>query len=314
MTDMNALRWALVVQDPASLVELEPLIEARRRVSTVLLCGSLKEALEVADCVLTVGGEAPQSAIMTARDGRRIPVGWVGAERDVLRIFVRAATQLVLRQEQDLAPGPAILLAQWDDRALLLADEVEQACELPLLRWTAERVIRRDVLEGLRCGAGAVLYLGHALSGGWVGYGGVTAVALAARRMPPLGVVITVAGDAAQCHRNRASFCDELVMRGACAAALGAIGKSKHETIRVLARSAARALGRARTLGELLLQLPEEVLQGYRIAGDPAAPFIGAAHALEAASEVYAPAPDRLLGAVAGARKHWDTPAALAQR
>jgi len=69
MTDMNALRWALVVQDPASLVELEPLIEARRRVSTVLLCGSLKEALEVADCVLTVGGEAPQSAIMTARDG-----------------------------------------------------------------------------------------------------------------------------------------------------------------------------------------------------------------------------------------------------
>src|SRR4051794_4825096 len=49
MTDMNALRWALVVQDSAPLVELEPLIQARRRVGTVLLCGTLKEALEVAD-------------------------------------------------------------------------------------------------------------------------------------------------------------------------------------------------------------------------------------------------------------------------
>jgi hypothetical protein len=310
----NHLRWALVAQDPALLADLEPLIQARRRVGTVQLCGSMKEALEAADCVLAVGGEVPQSAIIGARDGRRIPVGWVGAERDALRIFVRTAAQLISRQEQNLAPGPAILLAQGDDRALLLADEVEQACELPLLRWTAERVIRRDMLEGLRCGAGAVLYLGHALSGAWVGYGGVTAVALAARRMPPLGAVITIACDAAQCHRNRASFSDELIMRGACAAALGAVGKSKHETNRVLARSAARALSRARTLGELLLQVPEEVLQGYRIAGDPAAPFIGAAHALESASEVYAPVPEQLLETVAGARKYWDTPTALAQR
>src|SRR6476659_9591828 len=82
VTDMNDLRWALVTEDPALLGDLEPLIQARRRVGSVQLCGSLKEALEAADCVLSVGGEVPQSAVIAARDGRRIPIGWVGAERD----------------------------------------------------------------------------------------------------------------------------------------------------------------------------------------------------------------------------------------
>jgi peptidase C25-like protein len=296
--------WTVVVQDGALQADLEPLIEARRRIGSVRVVSSLGEGLDQADSVLVVGGETPDSAISSAGDGRRVPVGWIGSEREGLRIFVRTAAELVSRLEQDLAPGPAILLAQWDDRALQLADEVERAGELPLLRWSAERLVRRDLLDSLRCGPGVALYLGHALSGGWVGYGGVTAAALTARRMHPLGAILTIACDAAQCNRNRMSFCDELVMRGACSAALGAVGKVSHQVNRVLARSIVRALSKAHTLGELLLRLPDEVLSGYRIAGDPAAPLIGAAHAMETASEVYAPGPDRLVEPVSAARKY----------
>lgn len=296
--------WTVVVRDGSLQADLEQLIEARRRIGPVQVMSSLADSLDDADSVLVVGGETPDSAILSAGDGRRVPVGWIGAERDGLRVFVRTAAELVSRLEQDLAPGPAILLAQWDDRALQLADEVERAGEFPLLRWTAERLARRDLFDALRCGPGVALYLGHALSGGWVGYGGVTAAALTARRMHPLGAILTIAGDAAQCNRSRVSFCDKLVMRGACSAALGATGKVPHQVNRVLARSVVRALSKAHTLGELLLRLPDEVQCGYRIAGDPAAPLIGAAHAMATASEVYAPAPDRLVEPVTAARKY----------
>jgi len=301
--------WTIVLRDDAPLADLEPLIAARQRIGPVRVARSLDEGLADADSVLVVGGEAPDTAILNVADGRRVPVGWIGTNGGNVRAFVRAAVELVSRFEQDLAPGPAILLAQWDDRALQLADEVEHATDLPLLRWSAERLARRDLLEALRCGPGVALYLGHALSGGWVGYGGVTASALNMRRMHPMGAILTIASDAAQCNRGRASFSDELVLRGVCAAALGATGKITHQVNRVLARSIVRALSRAQTLGELLLRMPDEVLHGYRIAGDPAAPFIGAAHSLEAARRVCAPSPEQLVEPALRTRKYWSVTA-----
>ena len=314
MTDMNNSRWALVARDPAMLAELAPLIDARRRLGSVHLAASLADALAHADSILVAGGETPQSAILKADDGRRVPVGWIAAERESTAAFARAAAEVASRQEHGLTIGPAILLAQWDERALLLADEVERTCRARLLRWTAERVGRRDLLDALRCGPGAALYLGHALSGGWVGYGGLTAGVLSTRRMQPLGAILTVASDAGQRHGRRPSFSDELVMRGGCAAALGAVGKTPHETNRVLARCMARALHSSRTLGELLLRMPEETLRGYRIAGDPAAALIGAEHAYETAAAVYAPTPDRLAQPVLSARRPWNVESRVAQR
>jgi hypothetical protein len=311
--EMNG-NWAVVARDRMLLDDLEPLIEARRRIGSVQVVGSLAEALGAADSILMAGGEAPQSAIVSTKAGRRVPVGWIGADRDGVRVFARAAAELAPRDAQGLAPGPAVLLGQWDDGALRLADEVESACETPLLRWTAERLVRREMLDALRCGPGVAMYLGHALSGGWVGYGGITASAFTARRMQPLGAILTIASDAAQCNRSRPSFCDELVLRGVCAAALGATGKSQRETNRVLARCIARGLTRSATLGGLLLQVPDEALRGYRIAGDPGAALIGATHALEIASEVYAPSSGRLIEPVAGARNHWSADRSAAQR
>jgi len=294
---MNAL-WAVVAAGRALLDPLEPLIAARQRTGRVQIADTLADVLPDADGVLMVGGEPPRSVFAGSGEARRVPLGWVGSDPERLRAFARTAAEVVSRQAQELAPGPAVLLGQWDQRALSLADEVEHACGVPLFRWTAERLARRELLEALRCGPGLALYLGHALCGGWVAYGGITAAALTARRMHPLGAMLTIAGDAARCHRTRASFCDELVVRGACAAALGATGKSRHDTDRVLARSAARALTKARTLGELLLRMPEDALHGYRIAGDPAAPLIGAAHALQVAAEIRAPAPDAVDAAI----------------
>jgi Peptidase family C25 len=314
MTEMNNLRWALVARDSAVLADLAPLIDARRRVGSVHLTASLAEALACADSIMVAGGETPQSPILKAADGRRVPVGWIAADPESAAVFARAAADVVLRCERGLSIGPAILLAQWDDRALLLADEVERACQATLLRWTAERLVRRDLLDALRCGPGVALYLGHALSGGWLGYGGLTAATLCTRRMQPLGAVLTVACDAGQRHGSRPSFSDELVMRGACAAALGAVGKTPHETNRVLARCMARALHTSGTLGELLLRMPEEALRGYRIAGDPAAALIGAEHAYATASAVYAPAPDGLVESALSVRRHWNVENRVVQR
>jgi len=282
---MNA-SWALISAQPALLDALEPLIAARQRTGRVQIANSIAEVRSEAATILMVGGAPPPTAFATSRDGRRVPLGWVGADRERLRVFARAAAEVASRQAQEQATGPAVLLGQRDFAALLLADEVERAAEVPLFRWTAERMGRGELLDALRCGPGLALYLGHALSGGWVAYGGVTAAVLSARRKHPLGAILTIAPDTARCDRTRLSFCDELAMRGACSAAVGATGKARYETDRVLARSIARGLTKSRMLGELLLAIPEEALRGYRIAGDPAAPLSGAAHAWQAASAV----------------------------
>jgi hypothetical protein len=295
MREIRDWRWGVYAEEPQTLARLQPLIEARRRIGPVHVGESVADALRHADSVLVVGGGIPDAVAMNAEDGRRVPVGWVSDHATSLGAFVRNATQVVQRAQFGWSAGPAVLLGQWDDRALTVADEIESACEAKLIRWTAERLVRRDLIDGLRCGPGLALYVGHALSGGWVGYGGVPASALGGRRAQPLGSIVSVACDAGRWHAGKASFCDELVGQGTCASALGATGKTLHAVNRVLARSLARGLGHSVHLGELLLQVPDEVLAHYRIAGDPAAPLIGAERSLEICRGVFAPAPDDLL-------------------
>jgi len=95
---------------------------------------------------------------------------------------------------------------------------------------------------------------------------------------------------------ERPSFCEELVLRGFFADALGATVRTLHEHNRIVALALGSTLGGVRNLGDLLgkAEIPDEFLRDYRILGDPAAPLIGAAHAEEAARQVFAPAPDEL--------------------
>jgi hypothetical protein len=301
-------RWALVCNAPQLIEALRPLLEVRCSLGSTAFSASLHDALAHADYVLMVGGEPPAFAIVPASDGRRVPVGWIPAERDGVANFARSAAAVAARQRDGLSSGPAVLLAQCDERALALADELEPLADAHLVRWTAERIARRDLIDALRCGPAIALYLGHALSGGWVGYGGVTAAALMQRRMQPLGAVLSIACDAAQRHRGRASFSDELVLRGGCAGALGAVGKTLHQTNRVLARAIVRAMRSAATLGELVLQVPQETRIGYRIVGDPAAPLLGAPGASVRVAAVCAPAPAALMPSTLQSRQYWSEP------
>ena len=88
-------------------------------------------------------------------------------------------------------------------------------------------------------------------------------------------------------------------MRGACAGALAAVTKTRHEHNRRLGRALCEALttASARTLGELVLALPAEEWTDtpYRLIGDPVAQLIGAVDAEARAAKMFAPAPEAVL-------------------
>ena len=294
--------WTIVGAGDA-LGGLEALIEERRRLGPVCVAESLDQVPAAATCVMQVGGAAPPSIFLslptaTTCNGRRVPIGWLPADRkNGLLAYASAASRVVRRQALGLKSGPAVLLGQWHERTLNLVDAVEGLVDLSRFRWTAERLVRRDLLSALRCGPGVALYFGHALSGGWVGYGGVTAETLIANCGEPLGAVVSIACETARRPEGRPSFCEELVLGGYCAAALGASARTLHEHNRILARGLCSALGRAQSLGDALrlAEVPDEFFSHYRIFGDPGAPLIGAEHAEDAAKQVFAPAPDYLL-------------------
>jgi hypothetical protein len=219
-------------------------------------------------------------------------LGWLPDDDcDALATFALAAARVVRRSVEAPRSGPVALLAQWDDRALALADELEPRLGPAAFRWTAERVARRDLVDGLGCGVAAALYVGHAMPWGWVGYGGVTAGELAAAVLEPLGCVLTIACDAAAPWEEARSFSEALPLSSACAAALGATRKVLHESNRALAYALCTALPTAISLDELLAAVPAEMLDGYVICGDPAAPIASASGAREWAASLYAPAP-----------------------
>ena len=281
---------------PDAVACLAPLVEERRRLGPVCLAESLDQVPAGAGYVLQVGGPALPGVFHTAPGKRRVPVGWLPADKhDCLLSYASMAAEVVRREGMGLKSGPVVLLGQWHDRTLELVDAVEGLISLPRFRWTAERLVRRDLLEALRCGPGIALYFGHALRQGWVGYGGVSAESLIAWRGEPLGAVLSIACETARTE-DGPSFCEELVLGGFCAAALGATVRTLHEHNRILALALGSRLGGVRNLGDLLgkAEIPDEFLRDYRIFGDPAAPLIGAAHAEEAARQVFAPAPDEL--------------------
>lgn len=282
---------------------LEALIEERWRLGPVCVVESLDQVPATATSILQIGGSASPGIFLSlsaanTRNPRRVPIGWLPDDgKDRLLGYASAAAQVVRRQVLGLKSGPAVLLGQWHERTLKLVDTVEGLVGVPKFRWTAERLLRRDLLRGLRCGPGVALYFGHALPRGWVGYGGVAAESLITNCGEPLGAVVSIACQTACRHDGCPSFCEELVLGGFCAAALGASDKTLHEHNCILARALCSGLGRARSLGDLLglAEVPEEFYSHYRIFGDPAAPLIGAAHAEDAAGQVFAPAPDELL-------------------
>jgi hypothetical protein len=292
---------AWVLAGPAeTLARLAPLIEAHRRRRPVRLArDAAGSVLNDAAAVLVVGdaaaspGRALPGVFLGTPGGGRVAAGWLPAAGERLADYAARAADAVNRG----GSGPAAVLGELDPRALALAERVQATLSeaMPAFNWTAQRLTRDGLCGALGCGPGIALYVGHALAGGWLGYGGFRRDDLAGvPKGRSVGALLSISCSAASRPRHGLSFCEEAVLGGVCITALGARGKTLHAENVELAMALARTLAseRVTTLAELLLAAPTGALSRYRILGDPLVPLAGAAGSEEAARSVFAPAPD----------------------
>jgi hypothetical protein len=299
---------AWVLAGPASaLARLEPLIAAhhrRRPVRVLTRPETIAGALNHAGAVLLVDGprKSPSRTLpgvfLTAPNGARVPVGWLPDAGTRLAVYAEAATAALERDGR----GPAVVLGEYDERALALADRLTAAFSvtLPTFNWTAQRLTQAGLTDALGCGPGIALFVGHALAGGWAGYGGFGREELA--RVPvgaAIGALLSISCSAASRPRRGLSFCEEAALGGVCIAALGACGPTLHASNAELALALACTLQNpgVTTLAALLLaaRVRAGALDRYRIVGDPLAPLAGAPGCEAAARRVFAPGPDDAL-------------------
>jgi hypothetical protein len=299
-----------VAGSATALARLEPLIEAHRRRRPVRILAApeaIGRHLDAAAAVLIVGGSptSPGRALpgvfLRATNGARVPAGWLPDAGQRLATYARAAAE-VLDRDPICRRGPAVVLAELDPRALVLADRIATALSgaIPTFTWTAQRLPQAGLIDALSCGPGLALYFGHAIAGGWAGYGGFGREAVA--RMSagrPIGALLSISCSTASRPRRGLSFSEDAALSGVCAAALGARGRTLHAGNANLGLILARILAdpAVTTLAELLLRASATAgaLKRYRIVGDPLALLTGAPGCEAAARRVFAPGPDDTL-------------------
>jgi hypothetical protein len=281
----------------------------------------LQQQINDAASLLLIGDSrrSPRTALpgifVRAANGRRIPTGWLPDVGDRLFDYAQAAAEVELRtipeptrqnEEQprpiNSAPGPFILLGEFSSRALQWAEwfSSEFPDQSPIFQWTAERITRANLITGLRFGAGAAFYFGHGAPSGWFGYGGFDKSDAIAARGCPLGCIISFSCSVARrpnqsSSANSLSFCEDLVLSGLCAAAIGSTRASLHHRNVEWSLAFAQILRRRRatTLCDLLSDpaLPLPALNSYRILGDPMAQLIGDPECESNSKKIFAPAP-----------------------
>jgi Peptidase family C25 len=313
----EARAWVLAAP-PSALQELHPLVRAhaRRRpvrvqplaVDRPLEPARLAELLVGAEALLLVGNRRRSPRTMLpgpfAADpaGRPVPVGWLPDLGPDLGSFARAAARVAGRGRGRV--GPVAVLGQWDPRYLHLAARMEVrlarcASRFRVLRWTAERLTRDDLVRGLRYGFGAAVYFGHGRPRGWAGYHGFRAHHLVEPGGEPVGALLSVTCLTASRRRTGLAFSEAVVLGGAAAGAVGAVTPVEHvENMRwMLGLADALAAGHT-LLGPALLAAaprPQRSAEPYRIVGDPLAQLVGASDAERRSAAVFAPASDIFL-------------------
>ena len=221
---------------------------------------------------------------------------------------VRALSMVQSRSTRRLGPGPAVVLGSREERATELATwlvaELVASKRLSARQFTAQRLSRTDLLDALALGPGLAMYVGQGHALGWGGYGGIQAWQLDTAGAQPVGAILSLTCFAATRAGNSPSFSEDVVRRGLAGAAFGAAGLVTHAAAAALAAAiATRIRSGANTLADAL-PADTSQLEGYRIAGDPLAPFIGARGSRRGVSEVFAPAVGDPLPPV-----EWSTPA-----
>lgn len=315
--------WVLIGSETA-IQPLAPLIEAHQVSQPVRLIQidpneaisiDRLQALALPDTasILWIGPphQSPRTAVpglfLTAHDGRKIPIGWLPNLPDRLAIYAQAAATVVSRSQATQSTRSLAFLGPRDDRSQDLIKQLEATFKpLPYatFQWTADRIRQPDVQQALSCGLGAALYVGHGFPNGWAGYGGVTFDRFAdVPHWKAIGALLCLTCHNASRHRVSLSFAEEWVLSGRCGVAIAATGATRHTLNRVFAERLCQAIQAdvpdtiAPTLAHYLSHpsLQRLPLARYRIIGDPAMPLLGAEGSIEAATAVFAPAPDAVL-------------------
>ena len=306
--------WVLAAPRKA-LHALQPLADAHaaRRPVRLLLrdapevppLDEIVRELEAAAGALIVGDRrrAPRSVLpgpfLSTQTGRKVPTGWLPlSDPGSMERFARAAAEVQCRTG---AAGPLAFLGQWDsqvvrmvDRSLGILRGAGDTPHLPVFWWTADRIIRRDLLAALRLGLGAAIYFGHGRPYGWAGYHGLHTRHLQYARGRPIGAVLSLTCHTASRRRVGTSFAESLVLEGIAAAAVGAVSATQTVDNWWWGASLCEAMTReVTTLGDLLLRAcppRPNAVSVYRILGDPLALLRGAPDAGEQGAQVWAPA------------------------
>lgn len=235
--------------------------------------------------------------------GSLLPLSFATAKR-----FCTAAISVEKRAGLRGRVGPVLLLGEWEARAAKMAQRSRRCLErseVACFDWSAQRVGRGDLSYGLGCGAGVALYYGHGRSVGWAGYHGFRA-----RHLPSeaeaLGAMLSVTCSTASRGGSGLSFSERCVASGFAAASLGATRKTRHLSNAYLASSLCEAMaGGAIRLHEALIaaRLPEDILRSsYRLFGDVSCSLEGASMAEVEARCLFAPDPEKRIGAKEGRR------------
>lgn len=301
-------RIALVAHPPA-LEALEPLLEAYTKAGLAVdtvdpgragvpgaeelidLARSASAMVLVVPRCRSPRTVAPGPTVAGA-GGRAVPIGIVPDVGPVgLDLFATAAAAVHERSRLAAVPPASLaVLAQRSGRYRELADRIlrlvgEASPATARFNWTADELVRDDLVEGLATGLGLVLYVGHGRPSGWVGYRGTRAHHLAGLAQP-LGAVLSLACLTASRRRRGLSFAEALPLQGSAAACLAAVGSTRHiDNARWALRLVQAVAAGCRSIGELVAMAEPEtsLVRGYRILGDPLAPLADAPGASSAA-------------------------------
>jgi hypothetical protein len=313
-TSSSPDEWVLAAPRSA-LPALQPLVDAHaaRRPVRLLLRGTpevppLEEIageLESASGALIVGDRrrSPRSVLpgpfLSTPTGRKVPAGWLPlSDSSSVKRFAAAAAEVQCRTG---AAGPFAFLGQWDSqvvrmmgRSLNILRGSDDQPQIPVFWWTADRIVRRDLLCALQIGLGAAIYFGHGRPYGWAGYHGLHTRHLEYAQGRPAGAVLSLTCHTASRRRVGTSFAESIVLGGIAAAAFGAVSATQTVDNWWWGASVCEAMtAQASTLGDLLLRAcpprPAAVTH-YRILGDPLARLLGAPGACEKAAQIWAPA------------------------
>jgi hypothetical protein len=299
----NARRQVLLAVPAAHQGDLAELVQAWQdggtRVSLCAYAGAmpvleqLVRQTEGLDAALLIGPprRAPATALSAPyvldRRARRVPMAWLPAtSAPALRRFAAAAARTHQR-DHDRPPGPrtgVALLGQWHRQYLQVVDRMAAliAPAAATFRWTADVILREDLLLALGSGLGLGVYVGHGRPVGWVGYHGMRRHHFDGFAGEPLGALFSLCCRTASRRRTGLSYAESLPLNGVAAASFGAINDTLHtDNTRWAIGLCDALLAGAQTVGELVARAAPgspAALSAYRLVGDPLAP-LGMSHA-----------------------------------